>query len=102
MYCGCIEKDLPSIHKGALDLLPDDQIQNKQAVVWSPASDSEALEAKLKEYGLLGYQIELLLARFSEGKTLNQISKEFSWLSPNTAHYHLRKALQDLKDRKFK
>lgn len=62
----------------------------------------DTIEWRLRQYGLMGFEIKLVLARFIGEKTINEIVKEQGWTSVGSANYHLKQALTKLKDRKFK
>lgn len=62
----------------------------------------DTIEWRLRQYGLKGYEIKLVLAKFVAEQTISEIVKEQGWSSAGSANYHLKQALAKLKDRKFK
>lgn len=66
------------------------------------------IEEKLRMFGLDHYEIDLIIARVVEGKSMKQLiaeqirNKEPAWLTANSAGYHYKKALKKLRIGKFK
>jgi hypothetical protein len=61
-----------------------------------------AIIARLRKFGLDPYEVELLMLRFVEQKTVKDIVKEQGWTNVNSANYFLRRVLTKLRKAGFK
>jgi hypothetical protein len=70
------------------------------------ANDSEAsieeIEWKLRKFGLDAHEVELIMLRFMDGKSMIQIVKQQGWTNIDSANYYLKKTLKKLRDGGFK
>jgi hypothetical protein len=65
-------------------------------------SELDLLEEKLQGLGLEAAIIELVISRMVEKKSISEIIQEQGWISRHSVNYHLRRALQLLRERGFK
>jgi hypothetical protein len=61
-----------------------------------------AIIARLRRFGLDPYEVELLMLRFVEQKTMKEIVKEQGWTNVNSVNYFLRRVLTKLRKAGFK
>lgn len=66
------------------------------------ASREAQMVQKLKNAGLEDYEVELVILRFIEDKSMIDVMNETGWLSINSANYYLRKAMRKLRLRGLK
>lgn len=64
-------------------------------------SATDKLVNQLIEFGLDPYQVDLVILRVVEKKSMKEIVKELGWRSTDSANYHLKKALKMLRERNF-
>jgi len=61
-----------------------------------------AIIVRLRRFGLDPYEVELLMLRFVEQKTMKDIVKEQGWTNVNSVNYFLRRVLTKLRKAGFK
>ena len=59
------------------------------------------LKKKLISFAVPEHQIQLILARYGENRSFDQIAKDLGWTSGSSVARHLRQALKDLKTKRF-
>lgn len=105
IYCKHIEDRLPKPGTHSVKLYTTQYIENFSERKYMTV---EYLEKRLVEYGLGPYEVDVIMSRIIEGKSMKQIiaeqkkNKEPTWLSTNSAGYHLKAALKKLRDAGFK
>lgn len=52
-------------------------------------------------YGLAPHEVDLLVARFEDSKTFDQIVAEQGWTSKGSMAWHLKQILKTLKERQY-
>ena len=111
-YCPCLERHLPpvqtkksgfGIRVSDIVLWPDyDGVaapEQSTETVYGP--DQIELRLKLKKYGLKEHEVDLLVARFEDEKTFDEIVKEQGWTSKGSLAWHLKQVLRTLKERNY-
>lgn len=107
-YCNCIEKRLPRISRRSVKARSIDPniIQN---IMITPLSDiipkredMQFTQYKLRKFGLSEFEVILILSRFYEGKTFEEIVKEQCWRSISSVEYYFKRVLSKLRKGKFK
>ena len=102
-----MERKLPKLRKKGsvetinfadIDWLPS----AGEALYTSSELDLSVLPTKLKLYGLKKYEVELIIAKFIEEKTLDEIVTAQNWTSKGSCVWHLKKTLRKLKEMGFK
>lgn len=99
IYCRHLEAKLPTMAR-ASKVSRNYNIENFPETNKARSSESKIL-LKLIKHGLDPHEVELIMLRYVENKTVKEIVKEQGWLSLNSCNYHLRKALNKLRDGKF-
>jgi len=104
-YCDCIESKLPSLNtrksvKAKLSGAHIERYPNPRKV--RSALETQELEKKLYSYGLNKYEVDLLIARFSDSLTIEQIVQKQHWTSQGSVSYHLQTTFNKLRERKYK
>lgn len=66
------------------------------------ALNEEDLILQLNAFGIDPFEVELVLARFLERKSMRVIMEEQGWLNLNSANYYLRRTLAKLRHGGFK
>lgn len=101
-YCWHLERRLPSLKKtksvDAKAIGGRIEQAHKHFEYPKAAASREELELKLVNIGLKEWEIELVVGRIVDGKTL----EEFKWQSEGSVRYHLKRIFKLLKERGFK
>lgn len=71
-----------------------EQIDNREVPEWE-------IGVKMRNFGLNEFEIELLLSRYVENKSMLDIVAEQGWQSLNSASHYLKSALKKLRDGGF-
>lgn len=104
-YCDCIESQLPNLNqRQSVKAIPIPDIERHARGDSSPTPESNTTRMleKLDRCKLESWEKELIIDRFVEGKTLQQIMMDQGWTSVGSAEYHLKKTLNKLKIRGYK
>lgn len=108
-YCQCLEAKLPKPSGRSVKLYTQGLSIESAATVNSAyplyKSTTEPRIANLIDqlyrYGLEEFEVELIIARFIEEKTLREIRTELGWTSHSSIDHHLKQTLKKLKKRGF-
>jgi hypothetical protein len=99
IYCKHIEDKLPKPTNQSVKAFAYGRIED----LWLKIAFREArvpeevIVERLKQAGLGVYEIELLMLRYVEGKSMKTIVAEQGWLNKDSASHFLRKALSSLR-----
>jgi hypothetical protein len=106
--CPHLEKLLPSAEAGkdGRKLVYSDNIDALSTFFYDylpSTTDAEVRNfvTKLQKYGLQDYEVEILVERFVNNKTIKEITDESGYTSPGAAFYIIKKAIEKLKTRGF-
>lgn len=80
---------------------PSARIDNYSQGLWAPQAPRPDAEKDLARFGLDPFEVELIMARFVDGKPMKQIVKDQGWLNSSSANYFLRKVLKKLREGRF-
>ncbi len=70
--------------------------------VGPPEVRAEYIESRLIEFGLNPHEVELILLRCVDGRSMKDVVTEQGWVSINSASHYLRTALEKLRTGGFK
>lgn len=100
-YCVCLESKLPklktrtSINASAtasIERFPEDPPR-----LPTQGSELDIVIKQLEAFGLKKFEVDLIVSRFFDQKTMKQIVTEQRWTSIGAAEYHLRTSLTKLR-----
>jgi hypothetical protein len=103
-YCSCIESQMPNrklkskkeFYTNRIDdFWIQDDFYNREV------SETDVVD-QLVEFGLDPHEVELLVLRYIENKSMIEIVKLQGWLKLESANYYLRKTLAKLRAGSFK
>ncbi len=103
VYCGHIEGKMPKRSKQSIKAYLTDRIDG----YWLEAEEKDReiseyeIVTYLKRFGLDPYEVELLMLRFIENKSMKDIVKEQGWVSVTSANYYFRTILKKLREGGF-
>lgn len=105
-YCSCLEKKLPKNGRKSVAVQYTDQIERFSGPIEAYQAFAELPQeqviARLRNFGLREFEIELLVARFYENLTFGEIVKKYSWTSIGSASHAYKATLKTLRERGFK
>lgn len=106
-YCRCIEHKLPNLgtHKSINPIYSPDIARYSESDTikrYENRFSYQSFKTKLKKFGLSEHELDLVLARFGEDKTFDEIVKEQGWVSISSAAYHFKQILKKLRERNYK
>lgn len=94
---------MPKPSRQSVKAYPSDRIQDywiKEELYERTLSEYE-VQAKLRKFGLDPYEAELIILRYIEEKSMQDIVKEQGWLNISSASHYLRRTLSKLREGKF-
>lgn len=105
-YCECIESLLPKTGKSSISASSvGDNIERASASIaeWesTPEMSQRQLVAKLREFGLEDYEVEMIQDRYFSEQKWAEIVKRRGWASSGAASYVLKRILSKLRKRGF-
>lgn len=106
-YCPHIEAKLPKPFTGTSvrshpSLFIDKMSRTCDLYPSTTETRIKYMERRLFNYGLSKFEVDLLVARYVEEKTMEDIKKEQNWTSRGSLSHFLRETLKKLRKLEFK